>query len=243
MVITNARQSFSRMTQTFGYDKLGQLVNDNGTVYAYDAAGNRTGSGIVGGVGNRMTSDGVWAYSYDDAGQLVGKSKGGEAWAYTYDHRGQMTGASKAATVGGSVTDAVGYQTDAWGNRIGRTQTGSTSSTERYVVDGWDTAKSGAVGTENFDAVIDLDGSNNVMSRRVFGAGFDEPVVRRDAGGGVAWYRPRQPPPERRSPPRFSHQSNSLRTRQRSVTARRPAAASCAAKHDWLPPTAGWSRR
>jgi hypothetical protein len=100
-------QTINGATQTFGYDKLGQLTNDNGTVYAYDKAGNRTGGGIVVGAGNRMTADGTWAYTYDDAGQLVGKSKSGEAWAYTYDHRGQMTGASKAASVGGTLTDAV----------------------------------------------------------------------------------------------------------------------------------------
>ncbi len=181
-------ETFNGTTRTFGYDKLGQLTNDNGTLHAYDKSGNRTGGGYVTGTGNRTTSDGTWAYTYDDAGQMTGKSKGGEAWAYTYDHRGRMTGASKSATPGGAVTDSVSYKMDAWGNRIERAQAGGTSATQRYAVDGWDTAKPGAAGTEGFEAVMDLDGSNAVTARRVFGAGFDEAAARQDAGGGVTWY-------------------------------------------------------
>jgi RHS repeat-associated protein len=82
----------------------------------------------------------------------------------------------------------VTYKLDAWGNRIERGQTGTTPSTQRYVVDGWDTAKPAAVGTEGFETVMDLDGGNSVTSRRVFGAGFDNAVARQDAGGGVSWY-------------------------------------------------------
>ena len=61
-----------------------------------------------------------------------------------------------------------------------------TSGTERYAVDGWDTAKGGAVGTENFDVTLDLNGSNAVTGRRLFGAGFDEPVTVNASGLEVA---------------------------------------------------------
>jgi RHS repeat-associated protein len=55
------------------------------------------------------------------------------------------------------------------------------------VVDGWDSAKPGAIGTKNFDVTMDLDGSNAVTNRRMFGAGFDEGVARRDSVGTVSW--------------------------------------------------------
>ncbi len=181
-------QTINGTTQTFGYDGLDQVTNNNGATVSYDKSGNRTTSGYVVGAGNRVTSDGVWSYTYDNNGAVIGKSKSGEAWAYTYDLNGQMTSASKSATVGGTVTDSVAYAYDAWGNRVSRVQTGTTSSTERYVVDGWDTAKGKAAGTENFDTTIDLNSSNAVTARRVFGAGFDNAVARRDSSGAVTWY-------------------------------------------------------
>ncbi len=61
-------------------------------------------------------------------------------------------------------------------------------SDERYALDGWDTAKPGAVGTENFDVFADLDAAGTVTARRVFGPGFDEPVARLDPSGEVGWY-------------------------------------------------------
>ena len=180
-------QTINGATQTFGYDALDQVTNNDGSTLTYDDSGNRTVSGYVVGAGNRVTSDGTWSYTYDDTGAVTGKSKSGEAWAYTYDLNGQMTSASKSATVGGTVVDSVVYTYDAWGNRVSRVQSGTTSSTERYVVDGWDTAKGGAIGTENFDMTLDLNSSNAVTGRRLFGAGFDAAVARRDAGGAVSW--------------------------------------------------------
>jgi hypothetical protein len=52
-----------------------------------------------------------------------------------------------------------------------------------FVCDGRVTARPPAVGGENFDAWIDLDGANAMTARRVFGAGFDAPVARQGAGG------------------------------------------------------------
>ena len=184
-------QTINGVTQAFGYDNLDQVTSNNGAALTYDASGNRTVSGYVIGAGNRVTGDGTWTYTHDDTGAVTGKSKSGEAWAYTYDLNGQMTSASKSATVGGTVTDAVAYTYDAWGNRVSRTQSGTTSSTERYVMDGWDTAKGHAAGTENFDTTIDLNGSNAVTGRRLFGAGFDAAAASRDADGAVSWYGPR----------------------------------------------------
>jgi RHS repeat-associated protein len=59
---------------------------------------------------------------------------------------------------------------------------------QRSVFDIWDSAKPLAVGSENFDAAVSLDGNNSVSSRRLFGAGIDELAGRQDAGGAVGWY-------------------------------------------------------
>ncbi len=79
---------------------------------------------------------------------------------------------------------SAGYETTsrtAWNASSGTT-------TERYAYDGWDTAKPDPVGGEAFDAWIDLDGTNAVTARRLFGPGFDDPLARQDAAGNVAWY-------------------------------------------------------
>ena len=162
-------ETLNGVTRTYGYDDAGQLTNDNGTVYSYDKAGNRTGGGYVTGAGNRLLADGVWTYTYDDAGAMVGKSKAGEAWTYEYDLRGQMTSAASGTT-------SVSYAFDALGNRLQRQQTvGGVTTTQRFAYDGG-------------DVWADLDGSDAVTARRVFGDGPDEVLARLDAGGAVAWY-------------------------------------------------------
>ena len=42
--------------------------------------------------------------------------------------------------------------------------------------------------TSSSTPYADLDGSNNVTMRRMYGGGFDELVVRRDAAGNAGWY-------------------------------------------------------
>ena len=175
-------ETINGTTRTYSYDDLNQVVSDNGVSINYDESGNRVGSGVTIGAGNRLLNDGTWSYTYDDAGQVTGKSSTSETWTYQYDHRGQLTQASEA---GGLEVD---YAYDAFGNRLERSVTdGSTSSTERFAYDGWDTSKPGAIGSENFDVWADLDGSNTITTRRMFGAGFDEPLARLD-GSGTAWY-------------------------------------------------------
>jgi RHS repeat-associated protein len=182
-------ETFNGVSKTYAYDATNQLTNDNGTLLSYDKTGNRTKSGYVTTAGNRTTNDGTWTYTYDDAGQMLTKSKSGESSTYTYDFNGQMTKAVVNKTVGNSLTsNTVTYKYDAWGNRIERGLPNSPANTERYVVDGWDTAKPGAMGSENFDIAIDLNSANSVTQRRMYGAGFDEPIARQDANGVVTWY-------------------------------------------------------
>ncbi|WP_020467964.1 RHS repeat-associated core domain-containing protein [Zavarzinella formosa] len=182
------------VTTTFAYDAADQLVQDGATSHDYDGSGNRTDAGYVTGDGNRLESDGTWSYTYDDAGEMVKRSKGesAETWTYGYDHRGQMVWAEKRATDGGALSLRVEYSYDAFGNRIRRVEkdgAGATVADQRFAYDGWDTAKpANSAGTANFDVWADLDTDGDVMTRRMFGTGPDELLVRLDSGGTTAWY-------------------------------------------------------
>jgi RHS repeat-associated protein len=178
-------------TTTYGYDVTSQLTNDGVTTFGYDATGNRTNTGYATGTGNRMTSDGLWTWTYDNAGNVTKRSKGAssDTWEYTYDHRNQMLTAAFSATDGGTVTTRVTYTYDAWGNMIERAAwDGSTTTTVRHGVDGWDPAQPVPVGNEQFNAWAELDNSNNLTMRRAFGFSFDEVIARQTAGGTVLSY-------------------------------------------------------
>jgi RHS repeat-associated protein len=178
-------------TTSYSYDAADQLTADGAATFGYDATGNRTNAGYVTDTGNRMTSDGLWTWTYDAAGNVTKRSKGAssDTWVYTYDNRNQMVTAAYSSTDGGTVTQRVTYVYDAFGNRIERDYwDGSTTTVERYGVDGWDPAKSMPVGNENFDTWVDLDGSNNLTMRRTFGTRFDELLARQTSGGTVLWY-------------------------------------------------------
>jgi len=167
------------------------LTQDGASTFGYDATGNRTNTGYSTGTGNRITTDGVWTYTHDAEGNLVKKSQGAlaDTWVYAYDNRNQMTSAIESATDGGAATQQVTYFYDALGNRIGRIGwDGATTTTERYGLDGWDTAKPSPVGNESFDTWVDLDGSNVLTMRRMYGTEFDEVVARQTSGGTVNWY-------------------------------------------------------
>jgi len=146
--------------------------------------------------GNRMSNDGVWTYTYDDAGNTIKKSKGAslETWEYSFDHRMRMTVAEKRATDGGSLQARVEYAYDPFGNRAWRKEfNGSLTliSNERFGYDGWNPSRGEAVGSENFDAVFDLDGADAKVLRRSYGDGVDD--VMASMGGGImgmsTWYR------------------------------------------------------
>jgi RHS repeat-associated protein len=110
---TNSAVAQASLDQSFGYDNLNRLLsatqNATGTLYSYDANGNRT-SKVIGGVtypstieasSNRLvqTQDagGVATVTYDAAGHVVGDS----ANTFAYSDRGRMKSATNA---GGTVT-------------------------------------------------------------------------------------------------------------------------------------------
>ena len=93
--------------------------------FAYDANGNRlSADGVSYGtpdLGNRLTSDGVYSYDYDDEGNTTVKSKSGERWEYTSDDRNRLVEAKKLTGVSGTVLSYGTNQLD--GNGVNGTLT------------------------------------------------------------------------------------------------------------------------
>jgi len=164
-------------TDTYAYDATSQLTSD-GNAYSYDANGNRTLAGYQTGTANRLTNDGTWTYTYDDAGNVIAKSKGPglETVTFTYDNRNRLTNVRDTSD-GTTNVYLLTYVYDAQDNRVqeDRWKNGEGNSTTRFVFDG-----SGG------NVVIDTDGSNTPVARRIFGDGSAEVLARTLASGTAA---------------------------------------------------------
>jgi RHS repeat-associated protein len=167
---------------TYTYDATDQLLGDGTHTYSYDSNGNRTMTGYQTGTGNELTNDGTWTYTYDNAGNLTQKSKGSglETWYYGYDNANHMT--SVRQTSDGTTNQlTVTYTYDVLGNRVqqDKGKTGGSTVTTQFAYDG-----------QNVSA--DLDGSNNLQVRYLYGNGLDQILARIVSSGepnaGVAWY-------------------------------------------------------
>ena len=92
-------------TYTYTYDNANELTNvDKGGTqvesYAYDANGNRTGTGYSTTVMNEtLTSPGVVTYTYDSAGNMISANSGGTFTTYTYDYHNRLTEVKQGGTV------------------------------------------------------------------------------------------------------------------------------------------------
>jgi RHS repeat-associated protein len=158
---------------TYSYDATSQLTSDGTNNYSYDGNGNRTMIGYQTGTGNQMSGDGTYTYYYDNAGNLTEKTKGSgqETWFYGYDNRNGLTSIRETSD-GTTNTLTVTYTYDVEGKRVKEQDwTSATGTVEtRYAYDG-----------RNIWA--DLDSSNNLLVRRLFGPG--DQVLTRTVGSGA----------------------------------------------------------
>ena len=155
-------------------DKGGTQVES----YAYDANGNRTGTGYSTTVMNEtLTSPGVITYTYDSAGNMISANSGGTITTYTYDYRNRLTGVKQGGTV------IATYTYNALDQRIGIQDSGGSTTWTVYN------------GT-SADALpyADFNGSGTLLTRYVSGPGMvngavvDELLARTSSGGTTAWY-------------------------------------------------------
>jgi RHS repeat-associated protein len=164
------------VTTNYSYDNTNQLTSDGTINYSYDANGNRSMSGYTVGAGNEITSDGTWNYFYDNEGNRIKKVSiaTGETWTYGYDNANELVRANYYSSDGGTLLAWISYKYDALGNQIER-DASSGQTVIRYVYDGG-------------NVWADLDGNNNLATRRLYGPGVNDRVARISANGTVAWY-------------------------------------------------------
>jgi RHS repeat-associated protein len=107
-----------------------------GESFSYDAAGNRlshTKDGFTKdytmGPGNRILSDGIHSYEWDDEGNMTTKTVivTGEKTTFNFDHRNRLTDVKKFDPRG-NVTLVISYVYDLFNRRIQKTVAGQTTT-------------------------------------------------------------------------------------------------------------------
>src|SRR5262249_18017098 len=138
----------------------------------------------------QLTNDGTWTYTYDAEGNLTKKSKGAslETWEFSYDNVDHMTSAKKEATDGGTVQMQATYTYNAFGNRIQTEVDADGSGAGESVITrfGFDDP------TSPYPNIwVDLNSSNQLVTRRLYLAdAVDQVFARISSGGTAAWYLP-----------------------------------------------------
>jgi RHS repeat-associated protein len=160
----------------YTYDNSSQLAGVTGArteAYAYDNTGNRNTAGNATTTGNRLTSDGVFNYGYDDEGNLTTKTKisNGEVTTFVWDYRNRLTSATKK-TSGGTTLSTSTYKYDLFDHRIERNENGTVL---RTVYDGG-------------NAWSDFNSSNTQTVRYLYGRALDQLYARVDATNNIAFY-------------------------------------------------------
>lgn len=182
------------------YDALGQLTDavfsdDRADeFYRYDDNGNRSSSHLHADayqseVDNRLTTDGTFDYSWDEAGNLISRQNAatGEFREFEYDHRGRLVRVIDRASSGGAETQEVVYRYDIFDRRIAKTvdldgEGPAVATTTHFVY--------------HQDNVLldfaDTDGPGGapptLRTRYLFGSGMDSILAQEDvATGEVMW--------------------------------------------------------
>jgi RHS repeat-associated protein len=116
-------------TAGYTYDSGGQLTvadynYQTDEAYSYDANGNRTNTGYDTDPNNRLASDGVYNYQYDDEGNRTRRTRISDesVTEYTWDHRNRLTSVTeRAGGVGTAATKVVEYKYDPDNRLVGKT--------------------------------------------------------------------------------------------------------------------------
>jgi RHS repeat-associated protein len=155
--------SGTTITYDYRYDSAGRLdeVRQNGTVintYTYDSNGNRLSKNSTTAIydaQDRLTSYGTNTYSYTANGELTSKVNGAQTTSYQYDVLGNLVGATLPSGTN------LNYIVDGQQRRIGKRVNGTL--TQGFLYDG------------KLRIVAELDGSNAIVSRFVYGTKVNVP--------------------------------------------------------------------
>lgn len=170
-------------TYTYGYDLAGRLetvdVDGNVTSYMYDANGNRLSKTSSSGteVGfyddqDRVESYDSNSYTFDEVGSLTSKTAPEGTTSYDYGVLGELRSVS--------LPDGrtVEYDIDTAGRRVGRRviEGGVTTEEQRLLYQDW------------LNPVAELDPSNEVVSRFIYGSRTNVPeFIASKKEDGVTW--------------------------------------------------------
>ena len=173
--ITQKVEIIEGSTSTTGYiyDLSGRLISETTggitTTYTYDSNGNRTHiDGVLVGTyddQDRLNTYQAASYQYTDNGELLSKTESGATTGYQYDVLGNLR---QATLPGGVIID---YVIDGQNRRIGK------------KVDG--VLTQGFLYKDHLNPIAELDGSNQLVSRFIYGSKINVPdyMVR----GGVTY--------------------------------------------------------
>jgi RHS repeat-associated protein len=185
----DAANRINRMTTpdgatTYRYDQRNQLLGTDSNyqadeAYEYDANGDRTGAGYQSEGNNRLASDGVYTYSYDDEGNLTLREAiaDNSSTTYEWDNRNRLVAMSEKDS-NGNITQSMEYRYDVFNRRIAKVidadgAGNATPQVERLVYNGDDIA-------------LTFDGNGVQTHRYLYGVGVDA-IAADESQGQLKW--------------------------------------------------------
>jgi RHS repeat-associated protein len=162
---------------TYGYDNDGQLTGTTGAhneTYTYDKEGNRTMTGYVTSIGNRLLSDGTYSYTYDNDGNMLTQTRisDGQVTSYTWDFRNRLTEVL-IKTSGGTTVQDDKFTYDLANRRIGKNTLSGGQSWTLY---------------NGVNPLLDYNSSLSLQYEYLYGNSIDFLLGRADTNGNPMWY-------------------------------------------------------
>ena len=188
-------------TGTYGYDNTDQLKTatyngfQSNESYGYDANGNRNTNNFTVGTNNRLTSDGIFNYTYDSEGNRLTKTRISSALVddyrteYTWDHRNRLAGVvqkNNSLTKKKELFYEYDYLNRLVRRRLDNTGGGTVGQTDVYVHDGYQIVL-------QFSAATSETLASTTLARRYLWGGMpdelltDETVVTSATASNVLW--------------------------------------------------------
>ncbi len=171
---TSKADQLAGLTSTYGYDAIYELTGvtqgaNTTESYTYDPVGNRLSSLGVSAYSynssNELTSTPSASYTYDNNGNTLTKMSSSSTTNYTWDFENRLTSVALPGTGG-----TAAFKHDPFGRRIQKAFTqNSTTTTTNYVYDGADTAE-------------EVDQNGNVLARYSRTTNIDEPLAESRSG-------------------------------------------------------------
>jgi RHS repeat-associated protein len=126
--------------------------------------------------GNRLTADGTYTYSYDNDGNMIGRTRtsDGQVTTFTYDYRNRLTEVLIKTSSGTTVQDDK-FTYDIENRRIGKnTLTGGQTWTLYH----------------GLNPYADFNSGGSLTYRYLYGNAIDFLLARMDTSGTPMWYLP-----------------------------------------------------